>query len=43
MITEIRAVCEAMWKNMVELERPQVITVGRMGFAKATDTRTQNM
>ena len=45
MISEIRAVYEMMWKNMLQLDRPQMKTVRRMGFAcwvtKATDTHSE--
>jgi len=45
-ISEIRAVCEIMWKNMVQLDRPQMKTIRRMRFAcwvtKATDTHSEN-
>jgi hypothetical protein len=45
MISEIRAVYEIMWKNMEQLDRPQIKTIRRMGFVcwvtKATATYSE--
>ena len=45
MISEIRAIYEIMWKYMVQLDRPQVKIIRRMGFefwvTKATDTHSE--